>query len=205
MATKEPITNDTIVTLAEKGRLDGNATSELLKWSDEHLKSLTKGMGDLERKMHIMLAIDLAILYLIFREGGNSAPQFALSASYADCVSLLWRIFLTAVLAITGFAMVCFGRGLLVPAPFGVPGTRLINWGTEYLTVLSNGPNGENKEKNVTKMRGFLCVQYSDRIQQSAKTHQKKLRLYRRGLNAHWVLLGFILLGACAKIWGSQG
>ena len=106
--------------------------------------------------MHIMLAIDLAILYLIFREGGNSAPQFALSASYADCVSLLWRIFLTAVLAITGFAMVCFGRGLLVPAPFGVPGTRLVNWEAEYLTVLSNGPNGENKGKQCDENAGLF-------------------------------------------------
>lgn len=180
------ITVESVSVLIEEGRLDGDAAGELLKWADEHLKDLVKGTEVLERKMQVMLAVDLAILYLLFRTGvgvGSESP-------------LAWGLLLCAW-GSAAVAMFFLSWGLLAAHTVGLRGDTPANWSAHYLTLPENGGAG----KNAGYIRAYLCAKQSALIRETNKTRARKLRLYKIGFAAQCVLLSCLVLGALLRLW----
>ena len=180
------ITTESVSALIGEGRLDGEAAGELLKWADEHLKDLVKGTEVLERKMQVMLAVDLAILYLLFRTGvvvGSESP-------------LAWGLLL-CVWGSAAVAMFFLSWGLLAAHTVGLRGDAPANWSAHYLTLPENGGAG----KNAGYIRAYLCAKQSALIRATKKTHARKLRLYKIGFAAQCVLLSCLVLGAFLRLW----
>ena len=190
------ISPESVSALIRENRLDGAAAGELLKWADEHLKDLAKVMENLERKMQIMLVADLAILYLLFRAGEFPADAFALSSARTGVAAWLWSVLLLLAWTCAVFALSYLVRGLLTANEFGLRGEHPVNWSMKYLTLPENG----DEEKNRDYILAHLCAKYSDKIKITQDAYDRKLRLYKRGLRAHRLLLAILALGVLFRI-----
>ena len=192
------ISPETISALVRENRLDGAAAGELLKWADERLKDLVRVAGELERKMQIMLAVDLAILYLLLRAGGLPAAALALSPPRTEAAAWawLWSVLLLLAWGCAVLALSYLVRGLLTANEFGLRGDHPANWNVKHVTLPPDG----DAEKNRDRMLAHLCAKYSGKIKITQEAYDRKLRLYKRGLLWHRFLLAILAVGALFRI-----
>lgn len=192
------ISEERITTLLDEGCLDSKAADELLKWADEYLNDLVKTTAALERKMHIMLVTDLAVLYLLFQANKLPYSAFASLPFLQASAAYLWGGLLAGAWVCTVFAVFCLVAGLFTTSRTGLRGDRPANWDIQYLTLPPHAETDDNKNRDY--ILGHLCIKYSKKMQASQATHDRKLRLYKPGFVAHCTLLLVLALGAILRI-----
>ena len=197
-STSTNISEEQLTALINERCLDSRAANELLKWADEHLNDLVKTTSALERKMHIMLVTDLAVLYLLFQIDPLPDSSSAFSPFWQETTASLWSGLLISAWGCVIFAVSFLVAGFFATSRTGLRGTNPANWNIEYLTL---PPNAEtNESKNHDYILGHLCIKYSKKMQISQTTHDRKLRLYKLGFVAHCILLFILVLGAILRI-----